>query len=286
MTTILSIQSSVAYGHAGNSAATFPLMRMGVEVWPVLTVHFSNHTEYDTFRGPLLAADDVADVVSGIDELGVLGGCDAVLSGYQGADDVGAVVLRSVALVKERNPDAIYCCDPVMGDVAKGFFVRPGIPALMRDQVVPRADVVTPNLFELEYLSGRTVRDTDSLLAAVDAVRATGPSVVLVTSVVHAATEPGTLQMVAVSDAGAWSVTTPYLALPPTVSGTGDITAALFLAHLLDHGDIARAVRRTAQSVFGVLEMTHRAGAVELALVRAQAEFVDPTHSFEVDRIR
>lgn len=286
MTTILSIQSSVAYGHAGNSAAAFPLMRMGVEVWPVLTVHFSNHTEYDTFRGPLLGATDVGEVIAGIDELGVLGQCDAVLSGYQGAEDMGAVVLHAADLVKQRNPDALYCCDPVMGDVAKGFFVRPGIPAYMRDEVVPRADVITPNLFELEFLSGEQVRDTASLLHAVDTVRATGPSVVLVTSVIHPGTAPETLELVAVSDEGAWSVTTPLLPLPPTVSGTGDITAALFLAHLLAGGDHATALRRTAESVFGVLEVTHRAGAYELALVRAQDELVDPTHSFEVTRIR
>ena len=147
VTTILSIQSSVAYGHVGNSAATFPLMRLGIQVWPVITVHFSNHTGYGAWRGPLLAASDVADVIQGIDERGVLGSVDAVLSGYQGAESVGAEVLKSVALVKQRNPAAIYCCDPVMGDVGRGFFVRPGIPEFMRDQVVPAAQIVTPNHF-------------------------------------------------------------------------------------------------------------------------------------------
>ena len=121
MTSILSIQSSVAYGHVGNSAATFPLMRMGVEVWPVITVHFSNNTGYDSWRGPVLSADDVRDVVHGIDELGVLGECDAVLSGYQGAAGSGTAILEAVALVKERNPAALYCCDPVLGDVGRGF---------------------------------------------------------------------------------------------------------------------------------------------------------------------
>ena len=123
MTTILSIQSSVAYGHVGNSAATFPLMRMGVEVWPVITVHFSNHTGYASWRGPMLAAADFADVVRGIDERGVLGRVDAVLSGYQGGADVGAVIFEAVELVKRRNPAAIYCCDPVLGDV--GRLLRP-----------------------------------------------------------------------------------------------------------------------------------------------------------------
>ena len=134
---ILSVQSSVAYGHVGNSAAVFPLQRLGHEVWPVLTVHFSNHTGYGEWRGPVLAASDVADVIAGIQDRGVLGQADAVLSGYQGDPAVGAVILDTVERVKELNPDAVYCCDPVMGDVGRGMFVRPGIPEFMRDSVVP-----------------------------------------------------------------------------------------------------------------------------------------------------
>ena len=105
---ILSIQSSVAYGHVGNSAAVFPLQRLGHEVWPVNTVHFSNHTGYGAWRGPLLAAEDVREVIAGIEDRGVLGEADAVLSGYQGDPAVGAVILDAVAKVKELNPDAVY----------------------------------------------------------------------------------------------------------------------------------------------------------------------------------
>ena len=217
VTTILSIQSSVAYGHVGNSAATFPLMRMGVEVYPVLTVHFSNHTGYGEWRGPLLAAADVADVITGIDERGALERVDAVLSGYQGGEDVGAVILDAVALVKSRNPAAVYCCDPVMGDVGRGFFVRPGIPELMRDTVVPAAQIITPNQFELEYLTGRTTGTVAEVLDAADAARSMGPQTVLVTSVVHEAAAGGTIDMIAVTGEGAWSVTTPLL--PRTFTG-------------------------------------------------------------------
>ena len=168
MTTILSIQSSVAYGHVGNSAATFPLMRMGIEVYPVFTVHFSNHTRYPAWRGPLLSAADVADVIRGIDERDALGRVDAVLSGYQGGEDVGKVILDAVALVKSRNPQAVYCCDPVMGDVDRDFYVRPGIPEFMRDAVVPAAQIVTPNQFELEFLTGRSTSTVIEVLAAAD----------------------------------------------------------------------------------------------------------------------
>ena len=173
---ILSIQSSVAYGHVGNSAAVFPLQRLGHEVWPVNTVHFSNHTGYGAWRGPLLAAEDVREVIAGIEDRGVLGEADAVLSGYQGDPAVGAVILDAVARVKELNPSAVYCCDPVMGDVGRGMFVRPGIPEFMRDTVVPQADIVTPNHFELDFLAGRATSTLSEILEAVDEVRERGPA--------------------------------------------------------------------------------------------------------------
>jgi pyridoxine kinase len=284
VTTILSIQSSVAYGHVGNSAATFPLMRMGVEVWPVLTVHFSNHTGYEQWRGPLLRAEDVAEVVRGIDDRGVLERCDAVLSGYQGGDDVGAVILDAVALVKSRNPRAIYCCDPVMGDVGRGFYVRPGIPELMRDRVVPAAQVITPNQFELEFLTGQRTTTMPEVLAAADAARALGPEIVLVTSVVHDDAAADSIDMVAVSGQGAWTVSTPLL--PRTFTGAGDLTAATFLAQYLRSHDVADAVARTAAVVHGVLEVTVRSGESELQLVAAQDEIARPSRTFTPTRLR
>jgi pyridoxine kinase len=280
---ILSVQSSVAYGHVGNSAAVFPLQRLGHEVWPVLTVHFSNHTGYGQWRGPLLDPADVADVIRGVSERGVLPTCDAVLSGYQGAETVGEVVLDTVAQVKAANPAAVYCCDPVMGDVGRGFFVRPGIPEFMRDRVVPAADLVTPNQFELEFLVGSGVGTVAELLAAADAVRARGPRSVLVTSVRTDATPEDAIEMVAVDDRGAWSVRTPLL--PISVNGAGDVTAALFLAHSLTNGTRV-ALERTASSVFAILAATHEAGRREIALVPAQDEIVAPTRTFTATALR
>ena len=281
---ILSIQSSVAYGHVGNSAATFPLMRMGVEVWPVLTVHFSNHTGYPSWRGPLLAAGDVAEVVRGIEERGVLGKVAAVLSGYQGDTGVGEVILDTVDRVRRHNPAALYCCDPVMGDVGRGFYVRPGIPGLMRDRVVPAAQLVTPNQFELEALTGLPTATTVELLEAAAQVRALGPEVVLVTSAVLADADPDAIAMVAVGAAGAWSVATPRL--PRTFTGAGDLTAAVFLAHRLRGADLPTALAETAAAVFGVLRVTVDAGESELALVQAQDELVRPTQRFAVTQLR
>ncbi len=292
MATVLSIQSSVAYGHVGNSAATFPLMRMGLEVWPVLTVHFSNNTGYGSWRGPVLAATDVAQVVRGIDERGVLDRCDAVLSGYLGAVEIGSVVLDTVRLVRSRNSEAIYCCDPVMGDVDRGFFVTAGIPELIRDEVVPAAQIITPNQFELDHLTGRSTQTMADVLAAAAEVRRRGPEIVLVTSVLHTDTPPGTIELVVVSGAGSWAVTTPHLVR--TFNGAGDLTAAVFLAQCLtrrpapselwtaDLGDILAA---TVARVYGVLTATVAAGDRELQLVAAQDELVDPSHHFTARRL-
>lgn len=282
---ILSIQSSVAYGHVGNSAAVFPLQRLGVEVWPVNTVHFSNHTGYGEWRGPLLAADDVREVIRGVEERGALARADAVLSGYQGGEEVGAVILDTVARVKELRPEAVYCCDPVMGDVGRGFFVRPGIPEFMRDRVVPRADIITPNHFELDFLAGRSTRTLEEVLTAIDEVRERGPRDVLVTSVLHADTEPGTVELVAVgADGAAYATTTPLLPILP--NGCGDVTAALYLAHLLATGSPATALARVASSVFAVLERTIAAGTREIQLIASQDDIAHPTERFAVRRLR
>jgi pyridoxine kinase len=284
VTTILSIQSSVAYGHVGNSAVTFPLMRMGVEVWPVNTVHFSNHTGYKSWRGPLLSAADLGDVLRGIDERGVLGEVDAVLSGYQGREDIGAMILDAVDLVKRRNRAAIYCCDPVLGDQDRGSYVRPGIAEFMRQRVVPAAQIITPNQFELTALTGLPVVTIEDVLHAADAARSLGPEVVLITSVVRRDGPPDTIDMVAVDSDGAWLVSTPRL--PHTFTGSGDVTAATFLVTMLRQRDLAAALAHTANVIYGLLAVTASLGRAELALIAAQDELVSPSHRFEPVRLR
>ncbi|MGV1010120.1 MAG: pyridoxal kinase PdxY [Dermatophilaceae bacterium] len=277
--TILSIQSHVAYGYAGNSAAVFPLQRLGHEVHPVLTVTFSNHTGYGATRGPLIPPEDVAAVLAGVRERGAFPGVDAVLSGYLGAETMGSVVLDAVAQVKAANPAAVYCCDPVMGDVGRGFFVRDGIPEYLRDAVVPRADIVTPNQFELEYLAQQPVRSHRELRTAVERVRSSGPATVLVTSVLTEDTPPDTIQMACVADSGAWLVTTPLLDL--VVRGGGDTTAALFLAHTLTDGPRV-ALSRTAATMYAVLHATWATGKDEMCLVAEQEAIAHPDEQFEV----
>jgi pyridoxine kinase len=277
---VLSIQSSVAYGHVGNSAAVFPLQRLGFSVWPVNTVLFSNHTGYGDWRGTVVPAGDVAEVIRGVEDRGVLEECDAVLSGYLGDASLGRVVLDAVARTKAANARAVYCCDPVMGDVGRGFFVRPGIPEFVRDHAVPAADIVTPNHFELEFLSGVTVRSLSDALDATDLVRAMGPDLVLTTSL----RREGVVGMLAVSGDGAWLVETPLL--PLEVNGAGDAVCAIFLAHLLRNGDAAGALSRAASSVYAVMEATLRYKAWEIRLVEAQDAIADPPDRFPAVRVR
>ena len=208
----LSIQSSVAYGHVGNSAAVFPLQRLGHEVWPVFTVVFSNHTGYGAWRGPLLPPDDVRDVITGIEERGVLGTCDAVLSGYQGGAGIAEVIVDAVARVKAANPAATYTCDPVMGNATSGCFVDPAIPPIIRELVVPVADLITPNQFELGFLTDTSPASLESTLESADLARAMGPASVLVTSVERPDAPEDTIEMLAVGDDGAWIVQTPRAA--------------------------------------------------------------------------
>jgi pyridoxine kinase len=282
--TIMSIQSSVAYGHVGNSAAVFPLQRMGIEVWAVNTVHFSNHTGYGKWHGMIFPPEAVADVIDGIEERGVLPTCDAVLSGYMGDAALGGIIVDAFKRVKIANPRAIYCCDPVMGDAGRGFFVRPGIPEFMRDQAVPAATIVTPNQFELEYLAGRLISDLDSALESVERVMVLGPRIVLVTSLRRRDGHSDRVEMLAVGDQGAFLIETPLLAI--NVNGAGDMAAALFLAHWLRSGTIQSALELTTAAVFSVLEATAIAGAREIQLVPAQEAIANPSVRFSAKRVR
>lgn len=281
---ILSIQSAVAYGHVGNSAAVFPLQRIGHEVWPVHTVNFSNHTGYGAWKGPVLPADDVAAVIAGVEQRGAFPLIDAILTGYQGAPTIADVIIDTVARVKEANPKAIYACDPVMGNAKSGCHVADEIPPMLRSKVVPVADIIFPNQFELGYLTERDVTDLDSTLAAVEAARDMGPETVVVTSVERPETaELDVMEMLVANSEGTWMVQTPRL--PMKRNGSGDVTAALFTGHLLNSADPADALEKTASSVYDMLRLTFEADSRELKLVESQEFFAHPAMQFGVEKL-
>jgi pyridoxine kinase len=280
---ILSIQSWVAYGHVGNAAAVFPLQCLGFDVWPVHTVQFSNHTGYGRWRGEVMSVEHVRAVVEGIAELGVLPDCAAVLSGYLGAPGLGEAVLDAVAAVRAIRPGALWACDPVMGDDGTGLYVREGIPEFFRDRAVPMADLMTPNRFELEQLTGRAVRDLDEALAATAALRARGPKIVAVTSL----PVPGRDDAVAVladSAEGAWTIETPRL--PLFLHGTGDAFAALLLGHWLRGGALAPALEAAVSSLYAVIETTWQTGASEPRFVASAAALRSPPPTFKARALR
>ncbi len=279
---LVSINSHVAYGQVGNSATVFALQRLGVEVWPIHTVMFSNHPGYGDFRGRTVDAAEVRELVDGIAARGVLAQCDGVLSGYLGAAEVGREVLAAVACVKAANAAARYCCDPVIGDDGR-VYVRPDVAELIRDRLLSAADVVTPNQFELEWLSGRSVGTLGEALAAIDALHALGPSVVLVTSLDTAQTPPDAVDLIVSDAAGRFRLRTPEL--PHAVHGAGDAIAALFFAHWLRTGSPAEAMSRAASSVFGILRITARVRADEMLLIEAQDEIIAPRQLFRPEAI-
>jgi pyridoxine kinase len=282
-TTILSIQSHVAYGHVGNSSAVFPMQRLGCEVWAVNTVQFSNHPGHGGFRGRTFDGAMIREVVQGIAERGVMAQCDGVLSGYLGAADIGEAILDAAALVKAANPKALWCCDPVIGDVGPGVFVKGGVPEFFRDRALAAADIITPNQFELEYLASAEARTLAAAKAALAEVHTMGPKVILVTSLITEETPAESLDMLASGPDGLHLLRSPRLAR--SFNGAGDAVAALFFTHYLRTGSASAALSAAGSSVHGLLKATDDAGSREIMTVAAQEEFVRPSLALKAVRI-
>ncbi len=212
--------------------------------------------------------------------LGILPRIDAVLSGYLGDAATGPVLLDIVERIRAANPDSLFCVDPVIGDVETGSYVTEGIAEFFRDRALALADIVTPNHFELEYLTGSKVASLAEAAGAAAALRARGPSIALITSLDAA---PDRVTMLAAGPDGVWAVETPRL--PVVLNGCGDVTAALFLAHLLRGESLPDALALTAAAIFAVIETTLRLDRYELALVAAQDELLSPTRRFAPRRL-
>jgi pyridoxine kinase len=312
---ILSIQSHVVYGYAGNTAAVFPMQRLGREVWAINTVEFSNHTGYGSWKGKVLGGELAEELVAGLEERGALPQCEAVLSGYMGDAAVGRAITGAVRKVRAAAPKALYCCDPVMGDVGRGFYVKPDIPDIFKNELVPLADIITPNQFELEALTGLETPDIDNARRAIDIIHKKGPGIVLVTSY-HAAKSCGTpsderrIGMLASDKTGVYSISTPELPIGAGMAGSGDITASVFLSRYLETGDVKKTLELCTASIYGIIEASwkvrnnkvfsqsgdkfslnsdktdkHDPGLMELRIIHAQNELDTPTYSFEARRL-
>ena len=256
---ILSIQSEVVYGHVGQGAARFALQRLGHEVWALPTVLYSNHAGYPHVQGEAVSADLLSRLLDGLAANGRLAQCDAVISGYLGNAEQAKAIADAVFHVKRANPKSLYCLDPVLGDDGRAY-AKPGVAEAMARHLLPLADIVTPNRFELVQLSALPVRDRDDVKAA---ARRLGRPLVLVTSVPAGNDRTG---VVAVSESDAWLVSTPLLQDVP--HGPGDLFAALFLTEHMAGSTLSEAVRAAVGRVFRILAASR--GQDELCLISRQ----------------
>jgi len=275
---ILSIQSHVAYGHVGNRSAVFPLERLGYEVWPVNTVQYSCNAGIPGWTGAAFGADHVADIITGLERVGAMSRCDAVLSGYVGDAETGRAILEAVSVAKRLNPTTLYCCDPVMGDRPEGLYVRGELPDFFMDEAIPLADIVCPNVFEAELLSGIVIESDDDLARATDAIHAKGPGVVMVTSY-----RPPSRDRIGlyVSDGRTkLAASAPIIRFDKPPKGSGDLSSALFLGYYLMGGGVGEAIEKTLDALYSVLESSASGGGDNLAIVAAQDAIAEPGRRF------
>jgi len=272
---VLSIQSHVAYGYAGNKAAVFPMQRLGVEVSPIYTVQLSNHTKYSVFKGAFFSADDICSIIDGMKANDFLHKHDAILSGYIGDINVAKVIADTVIDLKKSNPKALYCCDPVFGDFydhndAGHIFASKDHPTMFLEHLLPIADIITPNLFELATLSGTTIQSYEDITKACDAlIQKTGNKnqIIVVTSTSFDKAKTG----IAVYQNGVLEyIESQKYTVKPKVSGSGDITAAMFLCYILKGGTLTLALKNITTCLDGIFKTTHRLDSDELALIQAQ----------------
>ncbi len=280
---ILSIQSHVVYGHVGNSAAAFPLQRLGREVWSLMTVQFSSHTGYAGWRGRTFDAGMIDECVAGLHAIGVLPRCAGLLTGYLGKPEIGEAALRALSSIRAANSEGAYACDPVIGDIGRGPYVAEGVGEFFRDRALPFATIATPNAFELEWLTGEPMGDLAAARRAISALRRRGPRIVVAKSLALDDTPGDALDMLAGDDAGFWRLRTPKL--PIAVNGAGDLFAALFFHHWLERRWTREALSRAASSVHAIVTATEAAGSRELALIAAQDELVRPSRLFAAESV-
>ncbi|TCP97664.1 pyridoxal kinase [Cricetibacter osteomyelitidis] len=285
MKNVLSIQSHVVYGYAGNKSAIFPMQLLGVDAWALNTVQFSNHTQYGKWTGMVIPKEQIGEIVRGIDEIGELKKCDAVLSGYMGSAEQVEEILKAVQKVKSLNPNAIYLCDPVMGNVEKGCIVADGVKEGLCNLALPQADITTPNLVELRELSGLKVESFDEAVEAVKIILSKGPKRVVVKHLSRAGKDPSQFEMLFANQEGIWHLTRPLHEFKLDPVGVGDLVASLFLANLLNGKSDLDAFEHTANAVNDVMSITHQLNSYELQLIEARHVIVNPVSKYKAVKI-
>ncbi|MDP8051845.1 pyridoxal kinase PdxY [Pasteurella atlantica] len=286
MKNVLSIQSHVVYGYAGNKAAVFPMQMLGIDTWALNTVQFSNHTQYGKWTGMVIPQEQITEIVQGIDNINALAECDAVLSGYIGAASQGSAILEAMAKIKAKNPNAIYFCDPVMGHPDKGCIVADGVAEFLRDEAMVKADIIAPNLVELRELTGLEVENFDQALRAVKAIQSKGVKKVLVKHLSKVGQDPNQFEMLLANEEGIWHISRPlhtFKAKDPV--GVGDLTSGIFLANLLNGKSDLEAFEHTANAVNDVMTVTQKSGKYELQIIAAREFIAQPISQYKAVKI-
>lgn len=285
MKNVLSIQSHVVYGYAGNKSAVFPMQLLGVDIWALNTVQFSNHTQYGKWTGMVIPKEQIGEIVRGIDEIGALHKCDAMVSGYIGSAEQVAEIIQALQKIKSKNPNAVYLCDPVMGHPDKGCIVADGVKEGLINLAMAQADIITPNLVELRELSGLTVENFEQAITAVKAILSKGPKKVLVKHLSKVGQDPTQFEMLLANQQGIWHISRPLHRFDKEPVGVGDLTAGLFLANLLNGKSDIEAFEHTANAVNDVMETTYKHGSYELQLIAARELIVTPTSHYKAVKI-
>ena len=279
MKNILAIQSHVVYGHAGNSAAEFPMRRLGANVWPLNTVQFSNHTQYGKWTGCVMPPSHLTEIVQGIAAIDKLHTCDAVLSGYLGSAEQGEHILGIVRQVKAANPQAKYFCDPVMGHPEKGCIVAPGVAEFHVRHGLPASDIIAPNLVELEILCEHAVNNVEEAVLA-------GPQIVLVKHLARAGYSRDRFEMLLVTADEAWHISRPLVDFGMRQPvGVGDVTSGLLLVKLLQGATLQEALEHVTAAVYEIMVTTKAMQEYELQVVAAQDRIAKPEHYFSATKL-
>ncbi|MCQ9121640.1 pyridoxal kinase [Rodentibacter pneumotropicus] len=287
MKNVLSIQSHVVYGFAGNKSATFPMQLLGVDVWALNTVQFSNHTQYGKWTGMVIPQEQIREIVTGLDNIEKLQECDALLSGYLGSPEQVDQILYALEQIKKHNPNAIYLCDPVMPNPEKICVVANGVREALIEKAIPVADIMTPNLNELRQLSDFPINSFDDVLKAVRALLDKGVKKVLVKHLgkVGKINDPDTFEIIMATAEGIWHLSRPLYPFNFEPVGVGDLIAGTFLANLLNGKSDVEAFEAMNNEVAGVMKTTFELNSYELQTIAARFEILNPTAQYKAEKI-
>ncbi len=277
---IISVQSQLVYGHAGNSAAVPPLRALGLRVAEIPTTLLSNAPFYATLRGRILPVDWFADLLLGASERALPQRARMLISGYFGSLANGEAFADWLEQILPQSPQLRYCLDPVIGDTHTGAYVEAGLEQVFVERLLPHAWLVTPNAFELGRLTGLPSLAQDEAITAARVLLERGPQWVLAHSVAGA---PGELVTLAVSGDAVYRWSSPHL--PVDVAGTGDVLMALLVGFLLNGESFESAVGRALAGVHTALEATLAAGYEEFDILAAVPAALSSATRFHVERI-